>query len=535
MIAPPCLVFSRRAELQRRIRVWLEPLTEVSPAGTAADLDLLVQQYGACVVLVDLHGRAHREVLPRLRAAGPAGVYIVLGPPHADPAREAMRLGADAVEDPAQGPDRLRQTVRLALAKLALVRRVAALETPGTPRAAPPTMTAPRRAAAASVEDLEGMLTALAHDTAEALQLARAAVFLAEDDGTAYTCHAALHCLPSTREKTWTPSHPFVTHLRLHGHALSRGRLTDLADVTERTLAERALNDLGAEAVAPLVGRDRLLGWVCAGRHRTGRATGDASVLELVAHAAGMAAMIENALLYRTAHARCAQLERAQASFWSEFSEALSHDFRNPLVALSTFAQLLPERYDDPDFRDRFRELAIDEVGRLNRMIDRISAFAEPSSLTSESLRAEAVVERATALARDRVGDKGVHPSVKVEDALAPFQGDAPQLTEGLAQVITNALEAVSGVEDGRVDVTAAAGAEGSVVFSVRDNGEGIPGQETARLFSPFCSTKARGMGLGLPMARRAARAHGGDLSVTSDNSGTCVAMQLPAGEEDDV
>ena len=73
------------------------------------------------------------------------------------------------------------------------------------------------------------------------------------------------------------------------------------------------------------------------------------------------------------------QLERAQ--FWTDLAAGMSHEIRNPLVAIKTFAQLLPERYADAEFRAEFSRLVAGEVDRLNGIIEQINAFAHPPAL----------------------------------------------------------------------------------------------------------------------------------------------------------
>ena len=70
------------------------------------------------------------------------------------------------------------------------------------------------------------------------------------------------------------------------------------------------------------------------------------------------------------------QLERA--AFWNELASSMSHEIRNPLVAIKTFSQLLPKRYADPDFRAEFSEQVTAEVDQLNHIIDKLNEFASP-------------------------------------------------------------------------------------------------------------------------------------------------------------
>src|SRR5262249_4193750 len=67
--------------------------------------------------------------------------------------------------------------------------------------------------------------------------------------------------------------------------------------------------------------------------------------------------------------------------WWCEVAAIMENEIRNPLIAIKTFAQLLPERFDDADFRKEFNEIVVSEVDRLDRIITQINNFAHPPEL----------------------------------------------------------------------------------------------------------------------------------------------------------
>ncbi len=224
------------------------------------------------------------------------------------------------------------------------------------------------------------------------------------------------------------------------------------------------------------------------------------------------------------------QVERA--AFWTELAAAMSHEVRNPLVAISTFAQLLPERYADPEFRDKFSELVNSEIARLNGIVDQITNFAEAPVLCFEQRRVDDIIYGAIANASDN-GDKDrALIEVSIDNHLPFIECDRIALSECFAHIIRNALEAVANVQYPAVHVTASLvdSPEGgkSLSINIMDNGNGIQEDISDKLFSPFCTTKARGIGLGLPIARRTVIDHGGQLKVGSSRKGTSVEILLP-------
>ena len=110
---------------------------------------------------------------------------------------------------------------------------------------------------------------------------------------------------------------------------------------------------------------------------------------------------------------------------------------------------------------------------------------------------------------------------------------DEKALTEAFAHLVANAAEATSGQAKPRITLTAKPIREGSrasaVVVSVRDNGKGIAPELKDKIFSPFVTTKARGIGLGLPIVRRTVFDHHGRVDVESTPHGTEVSVLLPA------
>jgi nitrogen-specific signal transduction histidine kinase len=224
------------------------------------------------------------------------------------------------------------------------------------------------------------------------------------------------------------------------------------------------------------------------------------------------------------------QEELERHAFWSDLAAAMSHEVRNPLVAISTFAQLLPERYTDPEFRQQFFDVVTGEVARLNAIITQINAFAHPRKPEFRPNAPEEVIAQACARAAERCGDKNA-AVCEIEKNLPAFEGDADALADGLAHVLINAYEAAAQMPSPRVKLLvrcAGAGDGRTLVFAVSDNGPGIDSEVREKLFSPFSTTKSRGLGLGLPLARRAVVDHGGRIDVDSSENGTTVTLTFP-------
>jgi PAS domain S-box-containing protein len=222
-----------------------------------------------------------------------------------------------------------------------------------------------------------------------------------------------------------------------------------------------------------------------------------------------------------------------RAAFWTDLAASMSHEIRNPLVAIKTFAQLLPERFDDPDFRKDFNEIVVQEIDRLDRIITQINNFAHPSELVMKPVDVRSSVKKAIERARARVAKNGVAVDTTLPNDLPRVLGDEEALTEAFAHLVTNAAEATSVQTKPRITLAAKSIREGDhasgVVITVQDNGKGISPDLREKIFSPFCTTKARGMGLGLPIVKRTIFDHNGRVDIDSNPHGTSVSVMLPA------
>ncbi len=221
-----------------------------------------------------------------------------------------------------------------------------------------------------------------------------------------------------------------------------------------------------------------------------------------------------------------------RATFWTDLAASMSHEIRNPLVAIKTFAQLLPERFDDADFRKDFNQIVVQEIDRLDKIITQINNFAHPPELIIKPVDLGAAVRKAVDLARQRLAGNGMPIETSLPQNLPSVMGDETALTEAFAHLVTNAAEATTGQQKPQVTLAAKPIREGDetsgVAVTVQDNGRGIAPDMKEKVFSPFCTTKARGMGLGLPIVKRTVFDHNGRVDIDSNPRGTRVTVVLP-------
>ena len=226
-----------------------------------------------------------------------------------------------------------------------------------------------------------------------------------------------------------------------------------------------------------------------------------------------------------------------RATFWTDLAASMSHEIRNPLVAIKTFAQLLPERFDDADFRQEFNQIVVKEIDRLDKIITQINNFAHPPEVVLKSIDVRASVKKGVEIARSRFGVNGhLEVEMSLPKDLPRILGDETALAEAFAHLVANAAEASSDRSKPRVTLSVKSvrdrGQKNGVLVSVRDNGKGIASDIKEKIFSPFCTTKPRGMGLGLPIVKRTVFDHHGRVQIDSSSQGTLVSVTLPATAE---
>jgi C4-dicarboxylate-specific signal transduction histidine kinase len=178
----------------------------------------------------------------------------------------------------------------------------------------------------------------------------------------------------------------------------------------------------------------------------------------------------------------------------------------------------------------------VQEIDRLDLIITQINNFAHPPELKFKPLDVRAPMKRAIEIVRSRRMQNGFSVETNLPDDLPSVVGDEAALAEAFAHLVANAAEATSGQPKAKITLSAKPVREGDhtsgVIVTVQDNGKGIAADLKDKIFSPFCTTKPRGMGLGLPIVKRTVFDHNGRVDIDSNSQGTSVSVLLPVAEE---
>jgi len=227
------------------------------------------------------------------------------------------------------------------------------------------------------------------------------------------------------------------------------------------------------------------------------------------------------------------ELLRAQRlAAWREVAQRIAHEIKNPLTPIQLSAQRLRRRLGDRPGEDtRLLEectgTIIQEVEGLKHLVDEFSRFARMPALTPKPTDLRELVEGVLALYRE--SQPGLALTTRFALDLPLVAIDPDQIKRATLNLVDNAVEAVGGAGTVCVELGYSPDA-GRVRLTVSDDGAGIVPEDKEKLFLPYFSTKATGMGLGLPIVHQIVSDHGGTIWV-EDNlpRGSRFVIEVPA------
>jgi signal transduction histidine kinase len=223
-------------------------------------------------------------------------------------------------------------------------------------------------------------------------------------------------------------------------------------------------------------------------------------------------------------------LERMAAL--GEMAMFITHQIRNPLTAIGGFTDQLLNGPADESKRRRNLEIISGEIRRLENVVYELAHFLKVDpTRRPEPFDLGRVLRSVLREMEPRAKAESREIWSEIDDLLPQVLGDATAVGEVLRNLIVNAFEASPA--GSRIEVCAERRDAAWVVISVKDAGHGIPPETRAKLFTPFFTTKERGMGLGLLYIKRVMDACGGTIEVESEaGRGTTFRLGFRSQEE---
>lgn len=334
--------------------------------------------------------------------------------------------------------------------------------------------------------------------------------------------------------------HPLVQQLAHHQDILDSPALTDslcrgsLDNATEAQLATHPVN-----LAIPLLNRGRLIAFVLL-QSRIETTVISSHTLELLAAMAQNAAnALDSFLLYEDLRQSQALMRRTDRLRSLEtIAGGFAHEIRNPLTSIKTFIQLAPERKNDSQFIGEFSRIVLDDVNRIERLIQEILDYArymEPQ-LTDED--PNEIVSSCLYFIQVKADSRGIKIEKDLAVELPRGMLDRQQMKQVLLNLLLNAMDAI-GEKTGtiRVRTTRLQKADGEIgtQIEIEDTGHGISPENLEHIFDPFFTTKHasavnEGTGLGLTIAHQIIQEHRGEIQVQStEGIGTTFRINLPS------
>jgi len=208
----------------------------------------------------------------------------------------------------------------------------------------------------------------------------------------------------------------------------------------------------------------------------------------------------------------------------------LAHEIKNPLVSIKTLAELLPERFEDPEFRTYFTNIAITEIDRIECIVSDLLDFAKSSEPRFEPLDLNRFLDSIILMLSSQLTKRRIIVLKRLPEDLPIIYADHSQIKQVLLNLFINSMEAMPDGGEITVEVIRDDGVpdDEKVIIRIKDTGYGIKDDDKIHLFKPFFTTKGSGTGLGLSICKRIIEKHNGEIEIESDyNNGTAVSFKL--------
>lgn len=226
-----------------------------------------------------------------------------------------------------------------------------------------------------------------------------------------------------------------------------------------------------------------------------------------------------------------------------ELVAGITHEVRQPLYAITNFATATSLSLSNAEAEQRLDQAWLNDLvefndgirrasQRANAIIQRLRGFARKSEQTRELIDLNEVVQDSINLVAFEARQCEAVVQADLEPDLPGVFADRIQCEQVLVNLLHNAHEALAKVDTPRTVIIRSRLRDGDVVVEVEDTGPGIPTNQQARIFEAFCTTKPRGMGVGLAISRTIVEDHGGRLSVLAGSQcGATFVVSLPVAK----
>jgi two-component system nitrogen regulation sensor histidine kinase GlnL len=387
-----------------------------------------------------------------------------------------------------------------------------------------------------TILDLQSLSQRIVETVTQTMGVGKASLFLWNEEKGGYSLFESKNMKMSASAPLLPKNDPLPHYLQKIGEIVIQEELAKGTNIPELNDVIKKMSILEAEVSIPLISKGQLVGMINLG-YKFNKDIYSHEDIELLSTLANQTAIaIENARLYEDLKKSKSYIRRAdRLASLGTLTAGLAHEIRNPLVAIKTLTQLLPERLDDEEFRDQFLKIAAGEVDRISSLVTELLEFARPSDPKLELEDINAILDGMILLVSTETKKKQINITKHYSPDLTPAQIDREQIKQVFLNILLNAIEATQ--ENGKIVVKTRLftkpGGEPYVQIEFTDTGCGIPDEYLEDIFNPFFTTKSTGSGLGLSISNQIIQDHRGYIDVESRvGKGSSFFINLPVNHE---
>jgi len=387
-----------------------------------------------------------------------------------------------------------------------------------------------------SILDLQSLSKKIVEAIMQTMGVEKASLFLWNEEKGGYSLIESRNIKMTASTPQIPKDDPLPHYLRKMGEIIIREELEKGVSLPEINEVIRKMSLLEAEVSIPLISKGQLIGMINLGYKFTKDIYSHEDIELLSTLANQTAIAVENARLYEDLKRSKSYIRRAdRLASLGTLTAGLAHEIRNPLVAIKTLTQLLPERLDDEEFRNQFLKIASGEVDRISSLVNELLDFARPSDPKWGLEDINTVLDGMILLISTETKKKLISITKNYASNLPPVQIDREQIKQVFLNILLNAIDATS--ENGEITVRTRSfmkpGGEPFVQIEFTDTGCGIPGEYLEDIFNPFFTTKTTGSGLGLSISSQIVQDHKGYIDVESHlEKGSTFFVNLPVNQD---
>jgi signal transduction histidine kinase len=221
-------------------------------------------------------------------------------------------------------------------------------------------------------------------------------------------------------------------------------------------------------------------------------------------------------------------LRSEQLAAVGHLAAGVAHEVRNPLASIKLLVSAALKAQPPRPLSTEDLQVIHHQVGRLEQKVQALLDFARPPEAQKHPCDLRGIIHQSLDLLRGRMRQQQVEAEVDLPAKPVRILGDPDQLNSVLINLLLNALDAMPG--GGQLRLELQSDSLNQIQLTLSDTGPGIDSTMATRLFTPFASTKPTGTGLGLSISKRVIADHGGTLTGTNrSEGGACFTISLPA------